>query len=102
MVLVVTLKRFRSFGEFSNKIDTPVIFGAVLDMKPFVEKAGPFEYELIGVVNHKGNIHGGHYTCDCRGAIDHAWFFYSDERFTESEHPDFCLAYMLFYQRCSI
>lgn len=58
---------------------------------------GPL-YRLIGIVNHRGNIHGGHYTADVRDDNETSWARVSDDSVTQADKPDRALAYMLFYE----
>ncbi|KAH9593074.1 Peptidase C19 [Trypanosoma melophagium] len=96
-ILFITIKRFRSFGDFSNKITDSVLFQKQLDVSPFCcSDERKTVYNLVGVVNHQGNIHGGHYTADCLGR-DRCWCSFSDERVTLAESPKFKLAYILCY-----
>lgn len=98
--LVLTLKRFRSYGNFSDKVTTQVAFQSALDMKPFLSNTvwkTSTRYKLIGIVNHQGNIHGGHYTADVMGMRDGLWYSFSDEVVREATEPNFKLAYTLFY-----
>lgn len=98
--LVVTLKRFRSTGNFSDKVTTAVAFQPILDMHPFTSNTqweSSTKYKLIGVVNHQGNIHGGHYTADVMGMRDGVWRNFSDEVVRPATEPSFKLAYTLFY-----
>ncbi|ESS66858.1 ubiquitin hydrolase [Trypanosoma cruzi Dm28c] len=98
-ILFLTMKRFRSYGDFSNKVLEPVVFQKELNMSSFMCSPGKnTNYTLVGVVNHRGNIHGGHYTADCLGA-DGIWFSFSDERVSRADSPDFQLAYILCYRR---
>ena len=159
-VLVVTLKRFKSFGNFSEKISTPVSVPNTLDMAPFccsstsnsivcgsgappsssspvsavsapyvlhkateaesknnegggvgeegdvpmtIEPTTGTRYRLIGIVNHRGNCNGGHYTADvCSQASvgsssGEVWNSCSDDVVTQGVKPSRALAYMLFY-----
>eukprot|EP01065_Artemidia_motanka_P029929 TRINITY_DN35985_c0_g1_i1.p1 TRINITY_DN35985_c0_g1~~TRINITY_DN35985_c0_g1_i1.p1 ORF type:complete len:879 (+),score=290.57 TRINITY_DN35985_c0_g1_i1:81-2717(+) len=101
-VLVVTLKRFCSYGNLADKIRQPVLFPALLDIAPFVGEGGgqPQRYELVAVVNHDGGMGGGHYTCDAMGREDGRWWFFSDERLHQSTgEPNWRQAYLLFYRR---
>src|SRR5262249_16512698 len=84
-LLIITLKRFKAFGNFADKITCDVAFQPGLDMAPYcfgggaMDKrpggSGPLWYDLVGVVNHSGNLHGGHYTADARGAVDKQWHY---------------------------
>lgn len=99
-ILVVTLKRFRSYGDFSDKINSNILFGEELDIAPYVTgQAVRTKYRLTGLVYHQGNMHGGHYTCDVLGAVDQAWCRYSDEHLQAPTSPDQKLVYILFYAR---
>ncbi|ORC91720.1 ubiquitin hydrolase [Trypanosoma theileri] len=94
-ILFITIKRFRNFGDFSNKIMDSVAFQKQLDVSPFCcSDEKNTLYNLVGVVNHQGNIHGGHYTADSLGR-DGCWCSFSDERVTEAQNPNFKLAYIL-------
>ncbi|KPI85163.1 putative ubiquitin hydrolase putative cysteine peptidase Clan CA family C19 [Leptomonas seymouri] len=100
-VLFITLKRFRSYGEFSttSKVNVDVFFNNVLNIAPFMcSSFSKTKYRLVGIVNHQGNMHGGHYTADAIGA-DGVWCNFSDERVTRSEMADNQLAYILCYVR---
>lgn len=102
-VLIISLKRFKSYGNFADKINVPVAFQPQLDFSPFTTLHGdkssgpPPVYNLVGIVNHQGNMHGGHYTADTKGMGDECWFYCSDEVVKPSTTPNFNLAYMLFY-----
>ena len=103
-ILVITLKRFRAYGNFSDKLLTPVAFQSMLDMRPFLAPSiqstvGNTTYQLVAIVNHQGNMHGGHYTADTRGKGDGLWFHFSDEDVKPAVEPNFTLAYILFYAR---
>lgn len=146
--LVLTFKRFRHSGDFSDKISTCVAFPETLSLAPFCSSAfgegkSAFEsanigerpkaplssviihnllatharenglpepswapprlgdqevlYQLKGVVNHRGNIHGGHYTADVCDSAERCWTNISDERVLQADKPDRGLAFMLFY-----
>ena len=102
-VLVISIKRFRAYGNFSDKISTPVAFQQHLDLTPFTCCPGQqTQFKLVGVVNHQGNIHGGHYTADSCGIIDQQWYSFSDEAYRPAQRPDFKLAYMLFYSKVAL
>jgi ubiquitin carboxyl-terminal hydrolase 8 len=62
-VLVVSLKRFSPDGTEKNMelVDFPI---DTLDLSKYVSGYKPqtYVYELYGVCNHIGNVHGGHYT----------------------------------------
>ena len=145
--LVITLKRFKSNANFSEKVSTPVSVPEILDMAPFCSSStsnsivGPASasstvmavsapmllhrasaelegetsnsgaivpttgtrYRLVGVVNHRGNCNGGHYTSDVRSRVTSpppggdVWSSCSDDSVTPGTKPSRALAYMLFY-----
>ncbi|CCW71070.1 unnamed protein product [Phytomonas sp. Hart1] len=100
-VLFITLKRFRKYGDFSNlaKINSEVFFQRSLDLSPFISSNfSKTKFSLAGIINHQGNVHGGHYTSDTIGN-DNIWFNFSDERVTVANNPDFRQAYILCYLR---
>ncbi|CCW60957.1 unnamed protein product [Phytomonas sp. EM1] len=100
-ILFITLKRFQKYGDFSNlsKINSEVFFQRSLDLAPFMSSNFPkTKFSLVGIINHQGNMHGGHYTADALGN-DNIWFNFSDERVTVADAPDFRQAYILCYLR---
>ena len=58
-------------------------------------------YDLVGVVNHYGEMGGGHYTADCCNPEDGKWYHYDDEAVHQVATTDLDLkaAYILFFQR---
>ncbi|MEM1282364.1 MAG: hypothetical protein AAGG81_02290, partial [Chlamydiota bacterium] len=68
--LFVQVKRFAHSGLVAHKLHDLITFdnGEEVDFTKAMDKAvtdedeGPFFYEVIGAVQHHGNIHGGHYT----------------------------------------
>ncbi|KAG5475885.1 hypothetical protein CUR178_03598 [Leishmania enriettii] len=100
-VLFITLKRFRCYGDFTtaSKVNSSVFFGKTLDIALYMcSRFSKTKYRLVGIVNHQGNIHGGHYTADAVGA-DGVWCHFSDERVTKADEGDNKLAYILCYVR---
>ncbi|KAF9606762.1 hypothetical protein IFM89_028138 [Coptis chinensis] len=69
------------------------------------------EYQLIGVVEHSGNMRGGHYVAYVRGGKrngkteqynrEHIWFYASDGHVREVSLAVVlrCEAYILFYEK---
>lgn len=35
-------------------------------------------YDLVGIVNHSGDIDFGHYTAECRNPINKKWYTFND------------------------
>jgi len=92
------------------KIGCAVDFPVKLDLADFMfKKSMPGTvYDLFGVVNHHGNVGGGHYTADAvvtpAGAEDLAdgvWFNFNDSIVKQAspDRLDKEAAYLLFYRR---
>lgn len=121
-ILIICLKRYKSYGNFSDKVQTDVTYGPQLDMASYLATSSPVLqpqpaaaaglargggqhrppppstiYSLKGVVNHQGSLSGGHYTADVRG-LDGMWYYFSDDVFKPASSPVFARGYMLFYE----
>jgi len=44
------------------------------------------KYSLYGVVNHSGEVSGGHYTSTIKSKRDDKWYYISDEMIREKEN----------------
>ncbi|GET89778.1 ubiquitin hydrolase, putative [Leishmania tarentolae] len=102
-VLFITLKRFRCYGDFTSasKVNSSVFFSKTLDIASYMCSGfSKTKYNLVGIVNHQGNMYGGHYTADTVGA-DGVWCHFSDEQVTKVDVADNNLAYILCYVRGS-
>lgn len=118
MILIVHLKRFKTNGRWSNKLDTFVdypmhnldltsywpAFRAEdklwVDKVPKSDQVPPFKYDLYGVVNHYGSLRGGHYTAYLH-KNNKGWLVFDDSRVAmiPKEKVVSRDAYVLFYQR---
>ena len=86
-IFIVNAKGF--FYDKKNqtiiKIKKELIFGAKLIINkdyvsPYLRNKN-IEYELIGIVVHKGNLATeGHYICYCKDNIDKTWFYLDDNK----------------------
>ncbi|KAL0023705.1 hypothetical protein WJX79_004777 [Trebouxia sp. C0005] len=114
-VLVLHLKRFSAnnnasgiFSRFSamSKDTTPIeIVADNLDLSPYCSMAARKQarkpvYNLTAVTNHSGSMSGGHYTAQCRSALDNSWYDCNDssvrpDKFVEGPSSS---AYVLFYR----
>ena len=105
-ILVLHLKRF-SFDSFRReKVTAPVAFkDTELSLEACyaadAELNKSVSYDLVGVVNHMGNINGGHYTADCFNSETQEWYNYNDANVTLVDKPrtESSSAYILFYQQ---
>jgi len=113
-ILIVHLKRFGhdAMDGPLEKIEGPIEFPMQLDMHDFLcrpDKLPSTVFDLHGVVNHHGNLGGGHYTAhalvtpaDDQGTsvAEGEWFCF-DDSCADITNPTFDkeAAYMLFYRR---
>ena len=58
-------------------------------------------YDLYGVVNHFGNLNGGHYTSTIKSPLDNNWYYYNDSSVSSASAGKIMndAAYILFYRR---
>lgn len=42
------------------------------------DKGAVMTYDLVGVINHFGNMQGGHYTANCLNKEDSKWYNFDD------------------------
>eukprot|EP00811_Abedinium_folium_P002478 NODE_12273_length_1235_cov_4.443141.p2 GENE.NODE_12273_length_1235_cov_4.443141~~NODE_12273_length_1235_cov_4.443141.p2 ORF type:complete len:289 (+),score=89.55 NODE_12273_length_1235_cov_4.443141:39-869(+) len=117
--LVVHLNRFGrdAIDGPLEKIEGPVDFPLELDLRDFVRgpELTPAVFDLYAVVNHHGNIGGGHYTAHAYvtpptdqglqvGALSDAdgeWYLFDDASAVPAAAGDLnkAAAYILFYRR---
>jgi len=100
-ILVIDLKRF---NEKNQKNQTLVTFPINnLDLTNYVigYKKDSYHYDLYGVVNHYGNVLGGHYTCYIKNA-NNKWYHFNDNNVNEIDNNESIIspkAYCLFYRK---
>lgn len=106
-ILIVQIKRFKkqlSHGFINMyKINEQVDFEETLDLTPYLIKEAKQSatYSLFGVVNHYGDIGGGHYTAFARNFVNNKWYDFDDSE-VEQIKPNGIntkAAYILFYQK---
>lgn len=99
-ILIVHMKRFKMLRKRNRiKISKLVTFPLILLLEG--ENKQTHMYHLYAVVNHIGDIEGGHYTASCRNLKDrNEWFLFDDNKVTETEASqlDTNKAYVLFYE----
>ncbi|XP_021011484.1 inactive ubiquitin carboxyl-terminal hydrolase 50 [Mus caroli] len=101
-IIVFHLKRFDIQGTVKRKLWTDIHYPLTnLDLTPYicpVFRKHPM-YNLCAVVNHFGDLDGGHYTAFCKNSVTQSWYSFDDTRV--SEIPDTSVqtatAYLLFY-----
>ena len=90
------------------KIKKELIFGEILILKkdfvsPYLRNKN-IEYELIGIVVHKGNLATeGHYICYCKDNKDKSWFYLDDSKVIKvgEDLLHKLRPYILFYRKIS-
>ncbi len=76
-----------------------------LDMRPYAltikNEAEPVLYDLIGVSNHFGSLNGGHYTANCKNAVDGKWYNFNDSSVSKCSKSQAVspAAYLLWYRK---
>lgn len=104
-VLCLHIKRFQGTTKLKTKVSFPT---SGLDLRKInsviSETAGDQSdpvYHLMGVSNHYGNLHSGHYTADCRSPQTGEWYSFDDSRVSSSSERELSKvsAYILFYAR---
>lgn len=100
-ILVITLKRFSPDGQYKNNelVDFPL---DNLNLSQYVSGYNPLSYiyELYGVCNHIGSVHGGHYTAFVKRNAK--WVHFNDSDVSILPNPEGVItpmAYCLFYRK---
>jgi len=99
-----SVSHFMSQEKIGDFIEFPV---EGLDMRPYVSAAAEpgkeqILYDLYGVSNHYGSLHGGHYTAFAMNPIDKNWYNFNDSSVGKVAEPSDVVtpgAYLLFYKR---
>jgi ubiquitin carboxyl-terminal hydrolase 8 len=99
-ILIMDVKRFDNRNRKNNKMITAPLQS--LDMSPYVLGYGKrsYVYDLYGVCNHMGGVHGGHYTANVLNA-NGKWYEFNDTRVTEIDASRVVTsaAYCFFYRK---
>jgi len=88
---VIHLKRFHYGRTRREKINNRIKFPIKnLDLSSYVnESSDPTTkdcvYDLVGIVNHIGNLHGGHYIAECKNPNDKRWYCFNDSNVAEMD-----------------
>jgi ubiquitin carboxyl-terminal hydrolase 8 len=101
-VLIIGLKRFvysPSYRKVNKLVTTPLIN---VDFSKYTTGYGnnKAKYNLFGVCNHMGGIHGGHYTAYAK-AQNNQWYSFNDTMIGEvkEERVITTASYYLFYRK---
>jgi len=93
-ILIVDFQRFK-FTNVSRKKQMFIKFTEYLELSKYSVDA---KYELYGIINHSGNVGGGHYTCDIKN-MNGKWYNYNDATVKEITDIFSSKAYCLFYKK---
>ncbi|XP_071315832.1 uncharacterized protein [Trachinotus anak] len=105
-VLMLLLKRF----EFNYRYMTYVKNSCVVDVPYTLQIPENQTYELYAVVDHYGDLRGGHYTATVKSQDDERWYNFNDTRVTLLDYQTFQVdhtesstrsqsVYLLFYRK---
>lgn len=102
-ILVIDFKRFHTINKKNQiLIDFPI---HDLDLSSYVigYNKHKYVYDLYGVCNHSGSIHGGHYTAFIKNA-NGKWYHFNDTTVSEIQETSIITpkAYCLFYRKKTI
>uniref|UniRef100_A0A6C0AW55 USP domain-containing protein n=1 Tax=viral metagenome TaxID=1070528 RepID=A0A6C0AW55_9ZZZZ len=101
-VLVIVLQRFFNYNKNNILVDFPL---NDLDLSEYVigYNKNSYVYDLMGICNHSGNIHGGHYTAYSKTRNN--WYLYNDSGTSLVKDVSILKsnnAYCLFYRKKNI
>ena len=100
--LVITLKRFKYTLMYRSKMNCPIKFPTnKINLEPYLTNTDNYEknkiYDLYAVVNHIGNLSGGHYYSIIEQ--NNKWIKYNDSEVSDfSRTFDTQEAYILIYK----
>jgi len=99
-ILIITLKRFSNIGK---KTDTFVDFPIdELDLTKYIigYNKESYKYELYGICNHMGGVHGGHYTSFVKN-YNNNWYHFNDQNVDKLDETKLKSdkAYCFFYRK---
>ena len=101
--LIIQFKRFIVNGRHSRKNSRFVSFPIDNLMITEITRDNPTAYELYSVINHMGDVGGGHYTNYSKNSINNEWYEFNDSRVNYLTNPENEIlsgnAYVLFYQK---
>jgi ubiquitin C-terminal hydrolase len=104
--LIIKIKRYEQFGSFAHKITDMIHYPETLSLNKYYCSDNIQDYNLYGVVNHVGNINGGHYYSYVKeynhknNTYGNNWYLCNDsiiQQMTAEQAIKSSNAYMLFY-----
>jgi ubiquitin C-terminal hydrolase len=101
--LIIQFKRFIVNGRHSRKNCNLVPFPLDNLNVSEITRDAATAYELYSVINHMGDVGGGHYTNYSKNSITNEWYEFNDSRVSYLTNPQNEIispnAYVLFYQK---
>jgi ubiquitin carboxyl-terminal hydrolase 8 len=101
--LIIQFKRFIVNGRFARKNCAKISFPINELTISEITRETPTTYELYSVINHMGDVGGGHYTNFSKNSITNEWYEFNDSRVSYLTYPETEIissnAYVLFYQK---
>ncbi|KXN74398.1 cysteine proteinase [Conidiobolus coronatus NRRL 28638] len=99
--LMINFNRFKAGPNINNSKDDQFVECPLESY--FNENDDKEKFSLIGVINHFGDLSGGHYTATCKNSFDGQWRNFNDTYVNIADIKDIISSetYMLIYQRSS-
>lgn len=102
-ILIIHLKRFRNQQKLDTFVNFPLTgLDLTKQVKSIKKENENYIYDLIGVGNHYGSTHGGHYVAFAKNHLKNKWYEFNDDSVNEIDNEDKVVnksAYVLFYRR---
>ena len=102
-ILIIHLKRFRNEQKLDSFVNFPLTgLDLTKHVKSIKKENENYIYDLIGVGNHYGSIHGGHYVAFAKNHLKNKWYEFNDDSVNEMDNENNVVtksAYVLFYRR---
>jgi ubiquitin carboxyl-terminal hydrolase 8 len=103
-ILVIDIKRFNHKNQKNQMLITFPLENFDLSNYVIGYKKDSYVYDLYGICNHSGGVHGGHYTAFVKNA-NGKWYHFNDTFVTEVTNLHDLItpkAYCLFYRKKTI
>lgn len=100
-ILTIDLKRFNHKNQKNQRLVTFPLDNFDLSKYVIGYNKESYVYDLYGICNHSGGVHGGHYTAYVKNA-NGKWYLYNDTTVKEVKNPSEIIstqAYCFFYRK---
>ena len=75
-------KRFQNNGRYISKTHAKVVFPieglSLKDNYSSIKPTKDHMYDLVGIVQHTGSCHCGHYVSHCKNPLNGLWYHFDD------------------------